>query len=77
MRLETKGTIQDSPGGFYLLEFHNGNTSPTCKICSKLKEKTAEQRQRRYSGVFFVNLEQIFTHCSGVANVAFEQANTD
>ena len=30
-----------------------------CEICSKLKIKTPEQRQRRRSDVFIVNFEHI------------------
>ena len=41
------------------------------EICSKLTLKTPE---RRISGVFNVNFEQI-SHCFGVSTVDFEQVN--
>ena len=31
------------PSGTYLLKFNNRNTTPRCKICSKLTIKTPEQ----------------------------------
>ena len=39
--------------------------------------KIPERRQWRRSGVFIVNSEQIFTHCSGVPIVYFEQVNAN
>ena len=47
-----------SPVGIYIFKVNNGNTR-TCKLCSKLKIKTPEQRQWRRSGVFIVNLNQM------------------
>ena len=37
---------------------NNRNTRTMCEICSKLKVKTPEKRQR-CSGVFIANFEQI------------------
>ena len=45
------------------------------KICSKLTIKTPERRQWRHSGVFIVNFEHIFTPCSSVSSVNFEQVD--
>ena len=43
----------------YLLKVNNRNTRTRCEICSKLTIKIPERRQRRYSGIFTVNFEQI------------------
>ena len=51
----------------------NRNSRKRCEICSMLTIKTLERRQRR-SGVFIVNFN-IFTTCSTVTIVNFEQVN--
>ena len=43
--------------------------------CSKLTIKTAERCHQLRSGVFIVNFEHIFTPCSSVSIVNFEQVN--
>ena len=47
------------PVVIYLLKGNNWNTRTRCEICSKLPIKTAEQRHRRRSGAFIVNLKHI------------------
>ena len=47
------------PISIYLSKVNNKNSRTICKICSKLKMKTPEQRYWRCSGVFIVNFEQI------------------
>ena len=47
------------PANTYLFKIKNRNTREKCKICSKLKIKTPEQRHWRRSGVFTVNFEHI------------------
>ena len=43
----------------YLFKVNNRNTRKMCEICSKLKIKTPERRQRSLSGVFIVDFEHI------------------
>ena len=43
----------------YLLQVNNKNTRTRCETCSKLKIKTPERRQKRRSGVFIVDFEDI------------------
>ena len=44
--------------GIYFFKVNNGNARTMCEVCSKLSKKTP-QRERRRSGVFIVNFEQI------------------
>ena len=43
--------------------------------CSELTIKTAEQCYQLRSGVFIVNFEHVFTPCSSISIVNFEQVN--
>ena len=45
--------------GIYLFKVSNRNTNTSCEICANLTIRTPERRQRRRSGVFFVNFEHI------------------
>ena len=47
------------PAGNYMFKVNNRNTNTRCEICSKLKIKTLERRERRRSGAFIVDLENI------------------
>ena len=44
----------------YLLKVSNRNTGKRCEICWKLTKKTPERRHWHRSGVFIVNLEDIY-----------------
>ena len=62
------------PAGIYLIKVSNKNTKTGCEICSKLTLKTVEQWQCQ-SGGFFCYLWTIFTQCSNIFIVEFEQAD--
>ena len=47
------------PTYIYLFKVNNRNTRKKCEIFSKLTIKTPERHQRRRSGVFIVNFENI------------------
>ena len=47
------------PAKIYLFKVKNRNTRKKCEIFSKLTIKTTERRERRGSGVFIVNFENI------------------
>ena len=66
----TNLTINSYPAGIYLFKFNNGNTKTLRKNCSELTKNIPEQHQRRRSGVFIVNFEQIYS--SGISIVDFE-----
>ena len=51
--------MDQDTAGIYLLKVNNKNTRTRCEICSKLKIKTPERRQKRRSGVFIVDFEDI------------------
>ena len=59
--------------GIYLFKANNGNTRTMCEIVSKL---TIERPERRLSGDFVVNLDQI-SYISGISFVDFKQVNGD
>ena len=48
-----------SLAGIYLLKVNITNIRTRCEICSKLKIKTPEQRQRCRSGVLIDNFEHV------------------
>ena len=47
------------PAGNYMFKVNNRNTRARCEICLKLTIETPEQRHRRLSGIFIVNVEHI------------------
>ena len=47
------------PAGNYMFRVDNRNTRTTCELCSKLTINTPEGYQRRLSGVFIINFENI------------------
>ena len=47
------------PANIYLFKVNNRSSRKRCEIFSKLIIKTPERRQRRRSGVFIVNFENI------------------
>ena len=47
------------PANICLFKINNRQTRKRCEIFSKLTVKTPERRQRRRSGVFIVNFENI------------------
>ena len=51
--------MDQDTAGIYLLKVNNKNTRTRCETCSKLKIKTPERRQKRRSGVFIVDFEDI------------------
>ena len=66
--------MKEFPAGNYMFKVHNRNTRTRCDICSKSTLKIPERRHWRCSGIFIVNLD-IFTTCSSVSIVNFEQKN--
>ena len=51
--------MDQDTAGIYLLKVNNKNTRTRCETCLKLKIKTPERRQKRRSGVFIVDFEDI------------------
>ena len=51
--------LQAMPANIYLFKVNNKNSRKRCEIFSKLTIKTPQRRQRRRSGVFIVNFENI------------------
>ena len=52
-------TPEQRQANIYLLKFNNRSTRKRCEIFSKLTIKAPERCQRRRSGVFIVNFENI------------------
>ena len=64
------------PASIYLIKVSNENTKTGCEICSKLTIKAVKQWQWCHSGFFvFCYLWTIFTQCSNIFIVEFEQAD--
>ena len=55
-----------------MFKVNSRNTRTRCETFSKLTIKAPEGRLWRRSGVFIVNFETYFTHCSSVYIVNFE-----
>ena len=63
-----------NPGGNVMFKVNNRNTRTRSEICSRLTMKTTGRCQWRRSNGFIVKFEHIFTPCSSVSIVNFEQA---
>lgn len=52
-------TDWNTPASIDLFRVSNGNTKLSCEICPELASKTLEQHCWRWSGIFFVDFEQV------------------